>query len=192
MVAVGFNPRTTNTPKDIASGHRAQHGRRRLRFQPSLRDERKSAGIANRGLKPTATIIASLRDELPIRLREQNQAVQPAIKFPPPAHFCATSDSDYRSKVSSSPSTISTISARQRPNYDLWHIPIGSISQSLRFRFRHYMPIFLEIGNGIQHLGNFNVRPKFVRLDLQSIGQFENGLLLRPALAVQHLRNRRL
>ena len=27
MVAVGFNPRTVNTPKGIASGHRAQHGR---------------------------------------------------------------------------------------------------------------------------------------------------------------------
>ena len=63
MVAVGFNPRTVNTPKDIASGHRAQHGRRRLRSQPSLRDESKSGGIADRELKPTATIVASLRDE---------------------------------------------------------------------------------------------------------------------------------
>ncbi len=52
MVAVGFNPRTVNTPKGIASGHRAQHGRRRLRFQPSLRDESKSGGIVARGLKP--------------------------------------------------------------------------------------------------------------------------------------------
>ncbi len=32
-------------------------------FQASLRDARRNVGIANRGLKPTATITASLRDE---------------------------------------------------------------------------------------------------------------------------------
>ena len=56
MVAVGFNPRT---------GCRAYSIRRVAtpdRFQSSLRDERLTEHTSDRGLKPTATIVLSLRD----------------------------------------------------------------------------------------------------------------------------------
>ena len=52
MVAVGFSPRTNSKEARVAE--------RGMRQQPSLRDARRVN--ANRGLKPTATFMESLRD----------------------------------------------------------------------------------------------------------------------------------
>ena len=46
-----------------------------------------SAGNFVRGLKPTATVIASLRDERPLVRTEQNQTVSAPVDFPPAARF---------------------------------------------------------------------------------------------------------
>jgi hypothetical protein len=60
MVAVGFNPRNMCRSPTML--------RRVATPQSSLRDEWKLGGTPDRGLKPTATIMMSLRDELePIR-----------------------------------------------------------------------------------------------------------------------------
>ena len=82
MVAVGFNPRTREQ-REISSGHRAQHGRRRLKdIQSSLRDGRHFGGVTNRGLKPTATVVTSLRDKM--RYAEQIGNAKKTLTLPSP------------------------------------------------------------------------------------------------------------
>ena len=72
-VAVGFQPTVEKTPRAVArrvaTPMIADRGRRRrnARFIASLRDARACRGIAFRGLKPTATLMASLRDPEPTR-----------------------------------------------------------------------------------------------------------------------------